>query len=196
MMKLMIGIKRKKTCSICLLSKKIEFFDKGRARCKSCRSDYNKAYRKKHKKRINKRNSEYRIANRKIINLSRKKRRAKDPQFKMRECISRSIRWALKIGKRSKNGESCFQALGYSIDELMIHIESQFEPWMNWKNRGIYDPKTFDKKPTWQLDHIIPQSHLPFSSMKDLNFKICWGLDNLRPLSSKQNNLDGARRSK
>ena len=46
----------------------------------------------------------------------------------------------------------------------------------------------------WHIDHIIPQSLLPYSSMEDDNFKKCWALSNLRPLSAKQNLLDGANR--
>lgn len=34
------------------------------------------------------------------------------------------------------------------------------------------------------LDHIMPHS------MKDDNFKECWALENLRPLSAKQNHYD------
>jgi hypothetical protein len=43
-------------------------------------------------------------------------------------------------------------------------------------------------------DHIIPQSKLQYTSMKDENFKKCWSLENLRPLSAKQNVIDGATR--
>ena len=47
---------------------------------------------------------------------------------------------------------------------------------------------------TWQLDHIIPQSKLSYTSMEDDNFKKCWDLSNLRPYSAKKNILDGDRR--
>ena len=68
--------------------------------------------------------------------------------------------------------------------ELKIHLEKQFDSHMNWGNHGIY----------WHIDHIIPQSVLPYISMDDENFKICWALDNLRPLEAKQNMSDGATR--
>jgi hypothetical protein len=44
------------------------------------------------------------------------------------------------------------------------------------------------------IDHIVPQSDLPYSSMNDENFQKCWALENLRPLSAKQNYLDGMTR--
>jgi hypothetical protein len=77
----------------------------------------------------------------------------------------------------TKHRKSCLQYLDYSIEQLKNHIEAQFESWMNWNNRGTYiadhwddnDPTTW----TWQLDHIIPQSELPYSSMEDENFRIC-----------------------
>lgn len=45
---------------------------------------------------------------------------------------------------------------------------------------------------TWQIDHIVPQSNLPYTSVVDKNFKLCWSSLNLRPCSAKQNILDGS----
>jgi 5-methylcytosine-specific restriction endonuclease McrA len=42
-----------------------------------------------------------------------------------------------------------------------------------------------------QIDHIIPHSTFKYISMDDDSFTRCWALENLRPLSSKQNNLKG-----
>lgn len=94
-----------------------------------------------------------------------------------------------------KNNKSCLQFLPFSITQLKIHLEKQFEPWMTWKNWGKYNSKTWDNSDpttwTWQLDHIIPQSSLPYTSMEDDNFRKSWALSNLRPLSAKQNLMDG-----
>ena len=90
--------------------------------------------------------------------------------------------------------------LPYSINELKQHLESQFEPWMNWKNYGPYNAKNWnDNDPstwTWQIDHITPASDLKYSSAQDENFKKCWALENLRPYSAKQNLIDGTRRTR
>lgn len=79
-----------------------------------------------------------------------------------------------------------------------MHLEKQFELWMNWENYGIYRASVWNDENTdtwtWHIDHIIPQSLLPYTSMKDDNFKKCWALDNLRPLSAKRNILDGNKR--
>lgn len=71
---------------------------------------------------------------------------------------------------------------------------------MNWDNYGSYGPKTWNDNDQstwrWQLDHITPQSDLPYTSIGDENFKKCWALENLRPLSAKQNMIDGVTRTR
>jgi 5-methylcytosine-specific restriction endonuclease McrA len=61
---------------------------------------------------------------------------------------------------------------------------------MNWDNYGVY-LKNKDKK--WHIDHIIPQSTLPYTNMEDENFKKCWALENLRPLESVENMKKGSK---
>ncbi len=121
-----------------------------------------------------------------------------NPIFKLRATLSSKINKSLKRFFSKKNKNSIIKYLTYSIQELKDHLEKQFEPWMNWQNWGSYNYKKWndnDKRTwVWNIDHIIPQSDLPYSSMEDENFKICWSLSNLRPLSAKQNILDGARR--
>jgi hypothetical protein len=97
----------------------------------------------------------------------------------------------------SKNKQSFIKYLEYSIEELRSHLESQFESWMTWDNYGSYKKDSWkdDNQSTWtwNIDHIIPQSTLPYTSMEDDNFKLCWALNNLRPYSSKQNLIDSVR---
>ncbi len=92
--------------------------------------------------------------------------------------------------------------LQYTIEDLKQYIEFQClergNEWMNWSNWGNYRPKNWNENDQstwkWQLDHIIPQSKLLYTSMEDDNFKICWSLENLRPYSAKQNIIDGDRK--
>jgi len=118
--------------------------------------------------------------------------------IKLRKTISSSITRALKKKTTSKCEASCLKYLQYSIKELKTHIESQFELWMSWENWGPYSPKTWDDNDSstwvWNIDHIIPQSKLLYTSMEDENFKICWSLKNLRPYSAKQNIIDNNKR--
>lgn len=118
-----------------------------------------------------------------------------DPAFRIRSYLSRDINANLKKSGGSKNRKSILNYLPYSMPELKQHIESQFEPWMNWSNWGRYNADSWNDNDsstwTWQIDHIIPHSDLPYDSMEHENFKKCWNLSNLRPLNAKQNIIDG-----
>jgi hypothetical protein len=133
----------------------------------------------------------------KIKNYHKKynKNRSKiDINFKLRRNIARLILLHLKKHNLKKT-KSTFYYMTYTIEELKTHLEKMFEPWMSWENQGIYklskwndnDPSTW----TWQIDHIIPQSSFDFTDEEQI--KKCWSLENLRPLSSKENLLKGNR---
>jgi hypothetical protein len=127
-------------------------------------------------------------------------RRKNDISYKLRTSISKIIGHKLKIQLSSKKSKSCATYLSYSIQDLKENLEKKFEPWMSWDNWGRYNSETWDDNDsstwTWQIDHIKPQSLLPYTSMEDENFKKCWSLDNLRPLSSKINIINGTMLSK
>jgi hypothetical protein len=140
-------------------------------------------------------------------NKEKKKARAKahtyrkreiDPTFRLKQSISGNIRQTIKKNGSKKNGQSIFRYLSYSIEELKIYLENQFESWMTWENWGLYRLDTWDDNDpttwTWQLDHIIPHSTFHYTSMESEEFRACWNLSNLRPLSAKQNLIDGNRR--
>lgn len=158
-------------------------------------SSLNKDKRKKYVYRWHLKNKQYMLSNRSKYEKCRK---ASDPLYKLRMNISVSISGALSKLGSSKNNISCMKFLPYTIDVLKEYIETLFEPWMTWDNHGKYNSKTWNdndqKTWTWQIDHIIPKSKLLYISMQDDNFQKCWALENLRPLSAKQNILDGNRR--
>lgn len=131
---------------------------------------------------------------RKKISKIRYKKKKNNIEFRLRNAVNANIVNILKSMGSKKNNSSIIKHLSFTIIELKKHIEDQFvneNSWMNWNNYGKYNTKSHDQSPTWNLDHIIPQSDLKYSSMKDDNFKKCWDLSNLRPLDAKQNNLDG-----
>ena len=76
------------------------------------------------------------------------------------------------------------------------NLDKDGKAWMNWSNHGRYNDKIWNDSDsstwTWQIDHIKPHSDFNYISMKDDDFKKCWSLDNLRPLSAKQNIIDGS----
>lgn len=166
------------------------------------RQEYNQQYYQDNRDELIKDAKEYYENNKESVkqyhNEYNKDRRQNDPTFRIRNTVSASINFYLKSNNSSKDGASCLDYLPYSIQELKGHLEKQFEPWMTWDNYGRYDAENWnDNDPTtwtWQIDHIIPQSKLLYTSMTDENFQKCWALSNLRPLPAKQNFMDGVRR--
>jgi hypothetical protein len=157
--------------------------------------EYNKDYYAENNYYVKEQQKDYRAKNKIKIRLYNneleKEKRKSDPSFRLRKDISRTILAALKENDGSKHNRSVMDYLIYSIDELKEHLEKQFEPWMTWNNHGVYladcyvddDPSTW----TWHIDHIVPQSKLPYASMEEENFQKCWALPNLRPLKSIDN---------
>jgi hypothetical protein len=163
--------------------------------CKSCIKIKNKEWNDLNGK-------EYYILNKETITASHvaySRRKLKtDLIYRLRDRVSCEIRKALKKVGSSKKGHSILECLPYTIEQLKEHLESLFQPWMNWGNHGPYKINEWDDNDqstwTWQIDHKVPQSDLIYTSMEDENFKKCWALDNLRPYQAKQNILDGVSR--
>lgn len=117
------------------------------------------------------------------IHAKDKERRKNDPAYRLRGNLRTAVCGALKDAGGCKGGRSILRFLPYTMNELRIHLESQFESWMTWSN---YGPATPERR-TWHIDHIIPQSALIFDDFSHPNFIRCWGLANLRPLDSVDN---------
>jgi len=102
-----------------------------------------------------------------------------DLVFKLSKDIRKRI--SIILNKRGYTKKSRTQEiLGCSYDEFRIHIESQFEDWMTWDNRGLYNGEF---KYGWDIDHIQP------ISMGETEEDIIRlnHYTNLRPLCSKVN---------
>ncbi len=178
-------------------------------------AQFQKEYRENNKEQIKQDKREYYLLNKEhIINKSKEysinnkekvrqnhrkweKNKMQDPIFHLKKVVSHSIRGALKGNKAN---QSTFKYLTYTVEELKIHLEALFESWMNWNNWGRYIVETWKDDDfstwTWQIDHIIPHSCLPYTSMEDDNFKKCWSLSNLRPYSAKLNLIEGCNRTR
>ncbi len=113
----------------------------------------------------------------KILEYNReyaKKRRADDPQFRVRKSISNRIR---KVLKNKKGSLKTLELLGCSYLEFKLHIEAKFTYGMNWSNYG---------KNGWHLDHKTPISSFDLSKLEDIkkafhytNIQPLWEFDNL-----------------
>jgi hypothetical protein len=77
-----------------------------------------------------------------------------DPFFKLKKQIKGLIRDSLR-SRGIKKSNRTHEILGCSIEEFKVYLESKFEPWMNWDNKGLYNGE-FNYG--WDIDHIIPTS--------------------------------------
>lgn len=154
-----------------------------------CKTEKRKEYRrnwektdkqKEHLREYRKRDNSCSKRKRQYMNEYKRKRRLIDPKFKLDNNISRSIAGALKGKKAGRKWESL---TGYTIEDLMIHLESKFESWMNWDNYGVYEEGKFK----WHIDHIKPISLFNYNGPEDEEFKECWALSNLQPLEAIEN---------
>ncbi len=152
-----------------------------RAKNKEALSEKAKAYYQKNQEAIKKRVMDnYYKDPKKTIDRNIKyerERRQKDPTFRLMLNTKNAIYKAIIRNNGGKKGSKTLDALPYTIQQLKEHLEKQFDEYMTWENYGSY----------WHVDHIYPQSKLPYKSLSDKNFKLCWALDNLRPLEAIEN---------
>lgn len=83
-----------------------------------------------------------------------KNKRSTDIMYWIRSRCGISISTSLKRNGYSKKSRT-YEILGCSFEDFKLHLESKFEPWMNWENRGLYNGQP---NYGWDIDHIIPQS--------------------------------------
>lgn len=102
-----------------------------------------------------------------------RERKQKHPKYAISARMSRQILDALVNKKAGRSWETL---VGYSVTELMVHLERQFPRGMSWDNRK-----------DWHIDHIRPISSFTFDGPDHPDFKACWSLSNLRPLWKMDN---------
>ena len=97
---------------------------------------------------------EYQIKNKDRRNTYLSERRQNDPLFRLITNVRNLIYNSFYYNGYSKNSKT-EELLGCSFEELKDYLESKFEPWMNWDNRGLYSGE-FNYG--WDIDHVIPIS--------------------------------------
>ena len=122
---------------------------------------------------------EYQKNNRDKRNTYLVERRQNDPLFKLITNVRNLIYNSFYYNGYSKNSKT-EELLGCSFEELKEYLESKFEPWMNWDNRGLYSGE-FNYG--WDIDHVIPLSSV---NKEDEIIKLNH-YTNLQPLCSKIN---------
>ena len=156
---------------------RLEYIKKWNQVNKEYLKEYRKQWGKIHKEHRKKYMKIYRKKNKEVLQLYRNRYKNQqynsNPQFRLNSCMRTGINQSLKGNKNGKHWETL---VNYTLEDLMIHLEFQFQEGMTWENYG-----------KWHVDHIIPISFFKFQTYDDQEFKECWALDNLQPLWAKDN---------
>ncbi len=151
-----------------------EWYQKNKERLLQQSKDY---YQKKWES-IQERHKNYNQENKEnFLNYKRKWQKYKrdtSPKYRLDENMGTAV-WASL--KRKKAGKKWEVLVGYTLKELVEHLEKQFDDKMLWNNYGSY----------WAVDHIKPKTLFHYSSPTDSEFQKCWGLENLQPLEKIEN---------
>ncbi len=139
-----------------------------------------KRYREENKEEKNKYNKKYRSEHRDEINEQCRERWKTDLMFRVNESMSSLMYYSLKGNKEGLHWETL---VPYKLEGLKKWLEDRFLPGMTWDNYGT----------KWHVDHRRPISSFSFKSHKDLQFQICWALENLRPMRGKDNLEKGSK---
>lgn len=108
------------------------------------------------------------VCHRKEQSIREKKWRASNHRQRLSKYVSHQVWKSLKGGKSGKRWQSL---VGYSLDDLMQHLQPLFKEGMSWENYG-----------DWHIDHICPVSSFAITSYDCSAFQECWSLQNLQPL--------------
>jgi hypothetical protein len=183
--------KLKSTCKKCCSIKYLEWNKNNKQK----RAEYHKKYKEKNKEylkeyrkkydnnfKVTHKISRHTLWDRKNKNKRKnllKDRLKNDPVFALKYRLRSSLNAIFRHKGYTKRHKS-HDILGCSYDEFLHHLESKFEYWMTWENRGLYNGQ-FNYG--WDIDHIIPISS---ASTEEELIKLCH-YTNLQPLCSKVN---------
>jgi len=120
--------------------------------------EYNSKYNNENKSQNIIRRKKWRENNKEYIRYSSREyiryRLLNDELFKLKYYTRNMIRKSFKNGEYSKKSNTQ-EILGCSFEEFKLYLESQFEEWMNWDNKGLYNGEL---NYGWDIDHKIPLS--------------------------------------
>lgn len=144
-----------------------------------------KAYYEKNRVKVAEYGVQYRAKNRAVIKERKRgyarKRVLVDPGYALQRRIRTRIGMAIKNQYTSKAAKT-IELIGCSFDDLMAHIEAQWQPGMTWEN---------NTRNGWHIDHIIPCS--AFDLTDPDHQKMCFHHTNMRPMWGHENNAKAAR---
>lgn len=179
-------IDNSKKCKKCNIVKAFTEFTKNKRTkdkmhpwCKDCANLNFNNYYYKNCTELRKKNNEWKINNPdKVRSQTRKWKSNKiktDPLFRLSLNVRNRLAMALKAKKWNKTSKFN-EYIGCSLEDLKIHLETQFKKGMTWDNWGHGADK-------WNIDHIIPIS----SANNEFEIYKLSHYTNLQPLWHKEN---------
>lgn len=156
-----------------------DWYAKNKERIKEGHKDYGKMWREKNSEKI----AAWLMNNRqKIRDQSRiyAVLKRKNPRYRIDASMASMIWQSLKGIKAGRKWEAL---VGYTLKDLIEHLEKRFTDKMSWKNYGPY----------WHVDHIKPRILFSYVFPEDKEFKECWALNNLQPLEGIANIKKGSK---
>lgn len=110
----------------------------------------------------------------------RNERWAGNPALALNNRMANAVKEALNGRKAGRSWEAL---VGYTLEQIVRHLERQFVQGMGWHNRA-----------EWHVDHIRPLASFSFTDAEHPDFRAAWALSNLRPLWAAENRQKQAQR--
>lgn len=147
----------------CIVCNK-EYIKTSNSKC--CSDECRIAYRKQQKYEYNKKYLPERYKN--------------NPEFRLGQKLRGMIRRCLSLCYDTQKKNHTFDILGYTPNDLKLHLEKQFKDGMTWENQGTY----------WEIDHIKEVDTfnfiLPNGETNYEQIKLANSLENLQPLTIEE----------
>jgi hypothetical protein len=141
--------------------------------------EYTRQWRRDNPEKYRNARKNYIESNREQVNQYHREwklqKRNTDVHYKLRENMSRRIRYELNTLLKGKKTKRTCEYLQCDLDFLKVYLESKFEYGMNWKNYGK----------VWHIDHIVPCTTWDLPNTFDTF--CCWNYRNLQPLWAFEN---------
>lgn len=116
---------------------------------------------------------------------------AESPAFRILKNLRSSLRQALRLYGNGRKTTALKQLVGCTMEELVTHIESLWEPWMKWSNYGRPVALIAQGLPTWVIDHRRPCSSFDLTDQDEQ--RSCFHYSNLQPMEFLENIRKGKR---
>jgi hypothetical protein len=172
------------TCKSCNINKPISEFNKNSRKpigiveeCVDCRSIKSRKRYNEKSEEIKAKANQYYHENKDKIKVTKRKYQIRKTKTDIKYKLIRRLRGRLYdalLKKSWKKNTHFYEYIGCTLDELKLHLESQFIQNMTWENYG-----------EWHIDHIIPLSS---AETEEQLYKLChytnlqplWAVDNLK----------------